>query len=485
MTTKKKYTLTDEHHAQLKPWAERWIKNAMRTRPMDDEDRRLTREAIVGMYAAAGKPAPIVVFVPSPFVAAFASGFAASIWHKRKGSGADATHAATDDATDVATDDATYAATHDATYAATHDATRAATYDATDVATYDATHDATYAATHAATHDATHAATHAATHDATRDATHAATYDATRDATHAATHAATHDATLDATHAATYDATLDATHAATHAATHDATDVATDDATHDATRAATDVATRAADLSKWFVVPGDMVAVARSLGVGEFGLGCAALSWKFRSGGNQWSGYDSFFSFFRHVAKLDIDYSKWAHWETASEHSGPRYVHEKFCIISDFPSTLKVDEQNRPHAESGPFCEWADGSRLYSWHGARVAAEWIEHKKTLDPKTALTHGNVELRRAAAEIIGWAKVLEHVSAKTIDKDKDPEIGELLEADLPDSNGSRFLRVHCGTGRDFVLPVPAEMKTARQANAWTYDIPATQLKPEVRT
>ena len=46
-------------------------------------------------------------------------------------------------------------------------------------------------------------------------------------------------------------------------------------------------------------------------------------------------------------------------------------------------------------------------------------------------------------------------------------------------------SRFLRVRCGTGRSFVLPVPREVHTARQANAWTYGLSESEYAPEVRT
>jgi hypothetical protein len=114
-----------------------------------------------------------------------------------------------------------------------------------------------------------------------------------------------------------------------------------------------------------------------------------------------------------------------------------------------------------------------------------VPAKWILDKASLDPQTALTHPNVEERRAAAEILGWEKVLSALKPKIIDQDKDPEIGTLLEVDLPDSKGSKFLKVLCGTGRTFVLPVPNEMKTALQANAWTYNLEPGQFRLQART
>jgi len=98
----------------------------------------------------------------------------------------------------------------------------------------------------------------------------------------------------------------------------------------------------------------------------------------------------------------------------------------------------------------------------------------------LSPETALTWENIEQRRVAAEIIGWDRVLSQLSTKTIDKDGDPQIGELIEVTLPDSGQERFLRVTCGTGRQFALPVPPNMTSALEANAWTYGVEPDLIK-----
>ena len=96
-------------------------------------------------------------------------------------------------------------------------------------------------------------------------------------------------------------------------------------------------------------------------------------------GGNQWSAWSAYVSFFRYVALLGLDYSKWDHYEKAAMHAGPRWLHPKFCIVSDRPEVLKIDEKNRPHCDDGPFCRWRDGSRLYSIHGVRVPGLLIEY----------------------------------------------------------------------------------------------------------
>jgi hypothetical protein len=79
-----------------------------------------------------------------------------------------------------------------------------------------------------------------------------------------------------------------------------------------------------------------------------------------------------------------------------------------------------------------------------------------------------------------------RTLEELDAKTIDKDDDPMIGELLEVDIPEIGREKFIRVLCGTGRTFAIPVPPEMRTALEANAWTYGIDPVELSQlEVRT
>jgi hypothetical protein len=114
-----------------------------------------------------------------------------------------------------------------------------------------------------------------------------------------------------------------------------------------------------------------------------------------------------------------------------------------------------------------------------------VPSEWITEKSFLTPAIALGQKNVELRRAACEIIGWPRILSELKAITIDDDGDPEIGTLVEVDLPESGKERFLRVRCGTGREFAIPVPPTTKTAIEGNAWTFGLSAKDFQLEVRT
>jgi hypothetical protein len=301
----KLYALLPEHQERFDEWRDRWIANALSTKPMDEEELQIMREAIVGLYRSAElEPPPEhrIVFAPSPFVATFAAGFASWIWWMREHGRSTATDAAT------------------------HAATRAATDAATD--------DATYAATYAATHDATDAAT--------------------RDATDAATHAAT-----------------------------------------DAARSS---------LKNWWALGGcdtrALQQLAKKIAPGSEKemMACAQGAWRMHDGGNQWSAWSAYISFFRDVALLGLDYSKWDHYEKAAMHAGPRWLHPKFCIISDRPEVLKVDKKNQPHCDDGPFCCWRDGSRLYSIHSVRVPGLVVEHPELITAEMIAEETNEEARQ---------------------------------------------------------------------------------------
>lgn len=200
-----------------------------------------------------------------------------------------------------------------------------------------------------------------------------------------------------------------------------------------------------------------------------------------------WAGYDCYLTACRDILGLELrEHEAYTHWEQAAIHGGFRVMHEEFCLVSDFPELILKDEQNRPHCETGPSHRWRDGWSLYHWHGIRVPAEWIENKASLTPQVALSQTNMELRRAACEIIGWNRILSELDAKTIDRDNDPEIGELVEVSLPDlRNKARFLRVRCGTGREFAIGVPPHINKALDAQAWIVGLePKDFQPPEIR-
>ncbi|HMJ10600.1 MAG TPA: hypothetical protein VK524_04290 [Polyangiaceae bacterium] len=174
-----------------------------------------------------------------------------------------------------------------------------------------------------------------------------------------------------------------------------------------------------------------------------------------------------------------------AEWDALQRASGCWFPFERVVFCSERPLQIQLDDSRRLHGERGPAQEFRDGHAVYAWHGVGVPPEWIERRETLDPSIALTWPNIEQRRAAAEIVGWGKLIERLPTRVVNADRDPQIGTLIECELPDAGSSRFLRVRCATGREFVLSVPPEMTTARAANAWTYGLTSHEYQPEARS
>ena len=112
------------------------------------------------------------------------------------------------------------------------------------------------------------------------------------------------------------------------------------------------------------------------------------------------------------------EFEKYAVWEQAALTGGFRVMHEEFCMVSDFPCRLKVDEQNRPHCADGPSHEWRDGWKLYHWHGVRLDAQIIEAPHTLTVAQIESEANAEIRRVMIDRYGAARYLKDSGAKAV-------------------------------------------------------------------
>jgi hypothetical protein len=455
--------ITAAERSAMEEYANMWIARAMRTDPIEPE---MIIPAIEALYAAAGLKKPRVVIVPSPLVMAFAYGAAAAIWHERS---------ATDGATDIATDSVARGATDIATYIATDSVARAA-----DRATSIAADRATHIATHIAT--ATASAARSAVRIAAESAASIATYIATDSVARAT------DSVARAADRATRNAADRATHIATHIAT--ATASAAASAARSAAYSAADSATRIAAESAESGAAAACYVIA-----GQLGLACAARWSSVYQGGNMWAARAAYIGAFRDVLGLRLpEHAKYAAWEQAAIHGGFRVLHPEFCIVSDFPEFIHVDEELLPHCETGPSHRWRDGWALYHWHGTRVPAEWIENRHTIDPAEIIRHENVEVRAVGAEIIGWPRMLSALACKVIDHDPDPAHGDLIELTLPGlAEPGRFLRAECPRNGTIVEGVPrineldnSPINTVRAAQAWrVYETEDTFDWPGKRT
>jgi hypothetical protein len=145
-------------------------------------------------------------------------------------------------------------------------------------------------------------------------------------------------------------------------------------------------------------------------------------------------------------------------------------MHEKFCIVSDFPDKLKVDERNRPHCEDGPSHRWRDGWSIYHLRGVVVTRQIVEQPQTLTIEQIRAEQNAEVRRLMIERRGWPWYLKTISARVLNQRRnDAESTE--EALMDCAADGRVLVCSCpSTARVYALEVPNNVDTCRAAQAY---------------
>lgn len=136
---------------------------------------------------------------------------------------------------------------------------------------------------------------------------------------------------------------------------------------------------------------------------------------------------------------------------------------------------------HRLHREDGPAVRFNDGWGVYAWHGVRVPADLIE--QGWDTARILREPNAEIRRCAIERLGWDQFVIDAELALIDESDDPgnpgqRLGLYVVPEqiydepvhvLLCTNGTHE---RDGTRRRFGLTVPATVRTAIGAAAWTY-------------
>lgn len=186
--------------------------------------------------------------------------------------------------------------------------------------------------------------------------------------------------------------------------------------------------------------------------------------------GSQDAGWLSFYNFFSEkFPKIIEPLTKGL--ENIAQTCGWWSPYKKAVVFQDRPEVINFDENEVLHCENGPAILFRDGFSIYAWRGVTVPKEWIEDPNYLTPKIALDIVDAEQRRCACEILGWDKVLEDESLnpKVINEDL-PNIGTLIQVDLPDAPEQWFLKYQCGTGRWFAEAVnDKSFNTALKANA----------------
>jgi hypothetical protein len=167
-----------------------------------------------------------------------------------------------------------------------------------------------------------------------------------------------------------------------------------------------------------------------------------------------------------------------------ARYAGPWIPFDRLVIVSERPTSILLDNQQRLHSASGRAVTYPDGWGIHAWHGTRVPAGLIEGAGWT-VEQILREPNTETRRAAVERIGWDRFIVDAGLIPIGLAV-PDPGnpgqELALYDIPGRiyrNGVRVLLCtngsleRDGTRRQFGLTVPVNFTDPVAAAAWTFN------------
>jgi hypothetical protein len=164
------------------------------------------------------------------------------------------------------------------------------------------------------------------------------------------------------------------------------------------------------------------------------------------------------------------------------------WPHRGAVVLCERPLRLERDEEGRLHNAAGPAVEYPDGWTIWAWHGVGVARQAIEHPESLRAREILAEPDVEVRRALIERLGTDRFLRDAGAYRVAED---ETGILWRLDLADDEPLVCVEVRNATPAAdatfdrYVLRVPPDVRSPREAVAWTFDVEAADYRPWIET
>jgi hypothetical protein len=162
--------------------------------------------------------------------------------------------------------------------------------------------------------------------------------------------------------------------------------------------------------------------------------------------------------------------------------------HANICWVAERHNVLSRDEQGRLHSLTGPAVAYPDGWSIYAVHGVRVPADVIEEPESVTVARIEKEENAEVRRVMIERMGYERYLLESGAQLIHSD---ECGALYRKEIPDDEP--VVAVHVlnatpeadGSSKRYMIRVPPTMTRAREAVAWTFNVPEHAYRPAIET
>lgn len=191
--------------------------------------------------------------------------------------------------------------------------------------------------------------------------------------------------------------------------------------------------------------------------------------------GQQDSYWIAFYKFCRDV--VGVKYEKKDSevldlWADIAESAMWFWPYENICIVSERPSSVKMDVRRRIHSLDSAAVTFRDGWSVYAIHGVRVPEKYVlTPAYKIDPKEVLKESNAEVRTAVIKKCGFDHFRKHLDSKLISASNG---NELLEFDLGASMKVRGLLLRWidkHDSKETILPVPRTLEQFKK----TGDVP----------
>jgi Domain of unknown function (DUF6745) len=152
-------------------------------------------------------------------------------------------------------------------------------------------------------------------------------------------------------------------------------------------------------------------------------------------------------------------------------------LHEHTCWLAERPNLLRGDARDRLHSAKGPALQYPDGWSVWTWKGVEVPQWIIEQPESVTLAAIDGEPDVQVRRCMIEIVTPQRYVALGGAVRVAED---DAGILWRKVWWASDAWAAVEVvnatpePDGTRRHFFPQVPANMRTAREAVAWTYGL-----------
>lgn len=130
------------------------------------------------------------------------------------------------------------------------------------------------------------------------------------------------------------------------------------------------------------------------------------------------------------------------------------------------------------------------GSLFCYYENIRVPPHYITNPESLTLQEVLAHVNTEVRFVGMKIVGMDKVMNDKKTKIIHRDEEKgqvlfQIKGIFQDPVCYVKVVNSTQEPDGTFKDYYLCVPPDVKTCKQAVAWTFRLEEQEYQPEQET